>query len=429
VNEIVQFNLSDIGEGISEVVIKEWFVKVGDKVNQFDSICEVQSDKASVTITSRYDGVITKIYYAVDENAKVGQPLVDIDIESEGSSSQQIDQISDEDASNKSEFKLQSKVLTTPAVRRLAAENNINLADVTATGKDGRLLKEDVLEYIAKKGVPQPKPSSPPPTIAPREVKIPKDSAPPTAPRIQAAKISSAVKIGEDRTEPVKGITKAMVKTMSQALKIPHFGLSDEIDLSSIVRFRTLLKEEAAKRGVKFSYVPFFVKAASLALQQFPILNSSVDDNCESITYKAAHNIGVAIDSPQGLIVPNIKNVQNLSIYEITMELTRIQELANSGKLDANDLKGGTFTLSNIGSIGGTFGIPVILPPEVAIGAIGKITPLPRFDEIGNVKKCHIMQVVWSADHRVIDGATMTRFSNLWKHYLENPLTMLFDMK
>ncbi|KAF7470516.1 Hypothetical predicted protein [Marmota monax] len=170
-------------------------------------------------------------------------------------------------------------------------------------------------------------------------------------------------------------------------------------------------------------------QAASLGLLQFPILNSSVDENCQNITYKASHNIGIAMDTEQGLIVPNVKNVQIRSVFEIATELNRLQKLGSAGQLSTSDLTGGTFTLSNIGSIGGTYTKPVILPPEVAIGALGSIMALPRFNQKGEVYKAQIMNVSWSADHRIIDGATMSRFSNLWKSYLENPAFMLLDLK
>lgn len=135
------------------------------------------------------------------------------------------------------------------------------------------------------------------------------------------------------------------------------------------------------------------------------------------------------MDTERGLIVPNVKNVQVRSVFEIATELNRLQKLGSLGQLSTTDLTGGTFTLSNIGSIGGTYAKPVILPPEVAIGALGAIKALPRFDQKGDVYKAQIMNVSWSADHRVIDGATMSRFSNLWKSYLENPAFMLLDLK
>ncbi|XP_032157303.1 lipoamide acyltransferase component of branched-chain alpha-keto acid dehydrogenase complex, mitochondrial [Mustela erminea] len=420
--QIVQFKLSDIGEGIREVTIKEWYVKEGDTVSQFDSICEVQSDKASVTITSRYDGVIKKLYYNLDDIAYVGKPLVDIETEALKDSEEDVVETPavSHDEHTHQEIKGQ-KTLATPAVRRLAMENNIKLSEVVGSGKDGRILKEDILNYLEKQTgailPPSPKAEIVPPAPKPKDRTIPIPVSKPP------------VFIGKDKTEPIKGFHKAMVKTMSAALKIPHFGYCDEVDLTELVKLREELKSIASARGIKLTFMPFFLKAASLGLLQFPILNASVDENCQNITYKASHNIGIAMDTEQGLIVPNVKNVQMCSIFEIATELNRLQKLGSVGQLSTTDLTGGTFTLSNIGSIGGTYAKPVILSPEVAIGALGSIKALPRFNQEGEVYKAQIMNVSWSADHRIIDGATMSRFSNLWKSYLENPAYMLLDLK
>uniref|UniRef100_A0A8P4KSA8 Dihydrolipoamide acetyltransferase component of pyruvate dehydrogenase complex n=1 Tax=Dicentrarchus labrax TaxID=13489 RepID=A0A8P4KSA8_DICLA len=416
---IVQFKLSDIGEGIMEVTVKEWYVKEGDKVSQFDSICEVQSDKASVTITSRYDGVIKKLYYDVDATALVGKPLVDIETESKVI---QEEDVVETPAMAREEHTHQEikghKTQATPAVRRLAMENNIKLSEVVGTGRDGRILKEDILNFLAKQTG-----AILPPTLF-QEIQTPAPT-----PAAVAAAAQPAIFTGKDVTEPLKGFHKAMVKTMTAALKIPHFGYCDEVDLSRLVALRAELRSTTEGRGVKLSYMPFFIKAASLGLLHFPILNASVDEGCQNITYKASHNIGLAMDTSQGLLVPNVKNVQLLSVFEIAQELNRLQTLGAAGQLGTSELTGGTFTLSNIGSIGGTYAKPVILPPEVAIGALGKIQILPRFDAGGQMVRAHIMNVSWSADHRIIDGATMCRFSNLWREYLENPACMVLDLK
>uniref|UniRef100_K7G026 Dihydrolipoamide acetyltransferase component of pyruvate dehydrogenase complex n=1 Tax=Pelodiscus sinensis TaxID=13735 RepID=K7G026_PELSI len=472
--QIVQFKLSDIGEGITEVTVKEWYVKEGDSVSQFDSICEVQSDKASVTITSRYDGIIRKLHYNLDEIAYVGKPLVDIETDVLKAVSSEEDVVETPAVSHEEQTHQEikgHKTLATPAVRRLAMENNIKLSEVVGTGKDNRILKEDILNYLAKQTgailPPSPKPEIIPP--------LPKPETVPPAPKDRGTKIAIPISkpivfAGKDKTEAVTGFHKAMVKTMTAALQIPHFGYCDEIDLTQLVQLREELKPVAQARGVKVSFMPFFIKssslstylgtcmyghymlpdvlsfcpllfplgdksikralsAASLGLLHYPILNASVDENCQSITYKASHNIGVAMDTEQGLIVPNVKNVQVCSVFDIASELNRLQTLGSSGQLGTNDLTGGTFTLSNIGTIGGTYAKPVILPPEVAIGALGKIQVLPRFNGKGEVFKAQIMNVSWSADHRIIDGATMARFSNLWKSYLENPASMLVDLK
>uniref|UniRef100_A0A4W3GWG9 Dihydrolipoamide acetyltransferase component of pyruvate dehydrogenase complex n=1 Tax=Callorhinchus milii TaxID=7868 RepID=A0A4W3GWG9_CALMI len=418
-SSVVQFKLSDIGEGIVEVNVKEWYVKEGDTVSQFDSICEVQSDKASVTITSRYDGVIRKLYYNVDDTAFVGKPLVDIETEAVKDVASEQDVVEAPAVLNEEHTHQEIKgqrTLATPAVRRLAVENNIKLSEVVGTGKDARILKEDILNYLAKQtgAILPPSPEIRPPSPSPARPAVPC--------------IPTPTFTGKDRTEPVKGFQKAMLKTMSAALKIPHFGYCDEVDVTELVRTKEELKKVALARGIRLSFMPFFLKSVSLGLLHFPSLNVTLDEN-QNITYKASHNIGIAMDTEQGLLVPVIKDVQVLSIFEIAAELNRLQTLGTSGQLGTNDLTGGTFTLSNIGSIGGTYAKPVILPPEAVIGAVGRIQVLPRFNSKGEVIRAHIMNVSWSADHRIIDGASVARFSNLWKSYLENPGSMLLDLK
>lgn len=411
---VVSFNLSDIGEGIKEVELTEWFVQEGDEVAQFDSICEVKSDKASVTITSRFDGIIKKLHHEVDDIVLVGQPLVDIETsgsadddtldEEEGSEEVIVERDEEENVNLSS-----TKALASPAVRSLAKKNNIDITSVQGSGPDGRVLKEDILNMVRGSAPSKPARSQQPSTPLP---------VPPST------TIST-----EDRTEPIKGIRKVMLVNMAEANKIPHFGYDDEYDLSNLVAVRKDLKYEAKKHDIKLSYLPFILKAVSMSLHQYPILNSSISENMENIIYKSSHNIGIAVDSPHGLLLPCIKDVQNKSILEVAHEVIRLQNAGLENKLHPNDLSGGTFSISNIGSIGGTYAHPVIFPPQVAIGAIGKIQILPRFDHEDNIKKAHIMCVSWSADHRIIEGATMARFSNNIKFLLENPSRMIFYLK
>lgn len=320
----MSFNLSDIGEGIREVVVKEWFVKVGDVVEQFDNICEVQSDKASVTITSRFDGKIVKLYHKVDEIALVGKPMADFEVEDEeGSSSSSSD---DEEIKEVKEEEppvdqLKPKSLATPAVRRIAMEHKVDLSRVTPTGRNGRVLKGDVLEFLnlIPEGTQKPHPTL---------LKLPPK---------------------EERVEVLKGIARVMVKSMTDSLRIPHFAYCDEVEMSKLIAARNELKHEA--EGVKLTFMPFFIKAASLALLKFPILNSSFDEANMSLIYKPYHNISVAMASPQGLVVPNIKNVQDKSILQVAQELNALQEKGQKGALAPDDFANGTFSLSNIGIV------------------------------------------------------------------------------
>ena len=213
-------------------------------------------------------------------------------------------------------------------------EHSISLTEVQGTGKDGRVLKEDILAFVASGGqaaaaAPRPVPSAPP-TPAPAPPPAARPAPPPPPP---PAARPAPVFLGKDKTEPAGPIVKAMTKTMSEALKIPHFGYKDEIDMSQLVRLRRDLKKACEERGVKLSYMPFIVKACSMALMHFPVLNSSYSVEAATITYKASHNIGLAMDTPMGLLVPNIKSVQQLSVFDIALELARLHHLGLAGKL------------------------------------------------------------------------------------------------
>eukprot|EP01135_Chromosphaera_perkinsii_P004189 Nk52_evm8s271 gene=Nk52_evmTU8s271 len=427
---ITPFNLADIGEGIAEAELLQWFVKPGDHVSEFDKICEVQSDKATVEITSRYEGEIKKLYYDVSEMAKVGSPLVDIAVlgeESAGEASSSSDNQSAAPeekivpiASSVVEREAENaKVLAAPVVRRIAKEKGIDLSAVRPSGKGGRVLKEDIFAYLENASVSSSSVSS--------------ETSASGSFGDACAEIPSTVHIptpaAEDKVIEVKGLQRIMVKTMTAANSIPHFGFNDEIEMSKCTDLRTHLRPYAEKKGVKLSFMPFFIKALSLSLLEFPTINSHVNSDCSQITLKAAHNIGIAMDTPRGLIVPNIKNVESKSILEIASELNRLQALGKEGRLGKEDLTGGTITLSNIGAVGGTYASPILFAPEVAICALGKVQTLPRFNSKGEVIAANLMSISWSADHRAVDGATMARFSCLWKDFLENPESLLLGMK
>ncbi|KYQ93259.1 dihydrolipoyl transacylase [Tieghemostelium lacteum] len=425
----IQFNLADVGEGIAECEVLKWYLKEGDTVKEFDRLCDVQSDKATVEITSRYDGVITKLYHKIGDMAKVGSPLVDILQEGSADivSTEQPkhEQPKQQHTTHQPQQQQQQyhhdnhHVLATPSVRHMAKINNLNLKTISGSGKEGRVLKEDVLNYLAGGQQQQQQ----------QQQQVFKVATTHSAPVLQTqAPVIIDNKQREQRV-PITGIRKIMVKTMTAAASIPHFGYAEEYIMDGLMELRAQLKPLAESRGVKLSYLPFILKAASLALLKYPVLNSSLSPSETEIIYKNYHNIGVAMDTPQGLIVPNVKNVESKSIFEIAQELNRLQKLALAGQLGPHDLTGGTFTLSNIGTIGGTYTSPVIVLPEVCIGAIGKIQKLPRYDKNGQVHPVHITHISWSGDHRIIDGATIANFSNLLKNYMEHPNSMLFDTK
>lgn len=410
---VVPFKLSDIGEGIREVTVKEWFVKPGDKVAQFDEICEVQSDKASVTITSRYDGSIKTLHYKIDDVALVGNPLVDIELDSDFKdtvieSTEPITKI-DSSSSKQSENNIDNvyeKTITTPAVRRIAAENFIDLKKIIPTGKAGRILKEDIISFIENNKL----------SINNNDIKVKKNE------HINNKNNNT----NEYEIITLKGYEKQMWKSMTKSISIPHFSYSDEIEVTKLIELRNNVKDYLKnEENISLSFLPFIIKALSKTLEKYPRLNAWLDEDTQSLKILKNHNISIAMDTPNGLVVPNIKNVQNLSIVEISKELNRIQLLGKKPSFTIDDLTGGTISISNIGIIGGTYTKPVIAPPQIAICAIGKIQKLPRFDDQGNLIAANILTITWSADHRVLDGVTVAKFSNLMRHYMENPSHLL----
>ncbi|MBQ4812941.1 dihydrolipoyllysine-residue acetyltransferase [Pseudoalteromonas luteoviolacea] len=421
-SHLEDFILPDIGEGIVECEIVEWLVTEGQEIKEDQAVCDVMTDKALVQIPAKYDGVVEKLYYQKGDIAQVHSPLFQVRITGSAGTQNapaksveaqleihkpQPAQASDNAVNGKA---VTGKAVASPAVRRRAREMDIDIRLVAGSGKNGRVYKEDLEKYLqggnssAPVGATSEKAVSAPQTVAPSS--------------------------GGTRVEPIRGMKAAMAKQMVASVStIPHFTYSDEIDLTELIALRKSLKEQYAKQGIKLTMMPFFIKALSLAIKEFPILNSQVNDDCTEITYFDDHNIGMAVDSKLGLLVPNIKGCQNKSIVDVADSVTKLTDAAREGRVSPDDLKGGTISISNIGAIGGTTATPIINKPEVAIVALGKLQHLPRFDENGNVVSRSIMQVSWSGDHRVIDGGTIARFNNLWKSYLEEPAKMMMAMR
>ncbi|MBQ4847625.1 dihydrolipoyllysine-residue acetyltransferase [Pseudoalteromonas sp. MMG005] len=415
------FILPDIGEGIVECEIVEWLVAQGDEIKEDQAVCDVMTDKALVQIPAKYDGVVEKLYYQKGEIAQVHSPLFQMRLAGDcgGTSSQSVtsqtptENIKTAAEPVKTQLAANGKAIASPAVRRLAKERDLDINLVPGSGKNGRVFKEDIARFVSGKIEQAPVNTS--------DHKV----------DTQTDIVNKSVEIigNSTRVEPIRGMKAAMAKQMVASVStIPHFTFSDEIDLTDIIALRKDLKEQYAKDGIKLTMMPFFIKALSLAIKAFPIVNSQVNDACTELTYFDDHNIGMAVDSKLGLLVPNIKQCQNKSIVDVAQEVTRLTNAAREGRVSPNDLKGGTISISNIGAIGGTTATPIINKPEVAIVALGKLQHLPRFDEQGNVVSRSIMQVSWSGDHRVIDGGTIARFNNLWKAYLENPAKMMMAM-
>lgn len=446
---VEDFLLPDIGEGIVECEVVDWLVKEGDLVAEDQPVCDVMTDKATVQIPAKHPGKIVRLYTPKGQIAKVHAPLFAIELDASLASNPHApsgvpakaacplaqaslsapnntaapERVVAANSPAASQAALQAampaghKALASPAVRRLARELSVDIHRVPGTGPKGRVFKDDVRAYASGQTMAVVTPAV----------------QPGTGTVTSTARVSTAGADGTftmSRVEPIKGIKAAMARQMAESVAtIPHFTYCEEIDLTDLIALRASLKDGLAKQGVKLTMMPFFMKAMSLALNEYPILNSQVNADCTALSYIDEHNIGIAVDSKIGLLVPNIKNCQRKSIVEIAADLTRLTEQARDGRVSPADLKGGTITISNIGAIGGTVATPIINKPEVAIVALGKVQLLPRFDAKGNVVARSIMQVSWSGDHRVIDGGTIARFTNLWKKYLEEPSSMLLALR
>lgn len=341
---LIPFKLADIGEGIAEVELMKWFVKEGDDVKSFDRICEVQSDKATVEITSRYDGKVVRLHYTEGAIVKVGSALVDIQATESNNQTklvnEQLPKAKESSADENEEIRIivksdevssLDKILTTPAVRKLAKENRIDLTTVHGTGPRGRILKEDILSLIYKSGGISTSPSC---KVDPdssllnsrnnqsvgSRPNVTSSQQPPADIPINIPSIAT-----EDKKVPIRGIQRLMVKSMNAANQVKHLTLGEEISCDRLILLRKSLKSLGYKRNIKISYMPIIIKATSLALLQFPMLNATVNEDVSEMIYHVNHNIGIAMDTPSGLVVPVIKQIQKKTILEIAEELNAVQ--------------------------------------------------------------------------------------------------------
>ncbi|KAH6879561.1 2-oxoacid dehydrogenases acyltransferase-domain-containing protein [Thelonectria olida] len=379
---IKPYLLADIGEGITECQIISWEVKVGDEVEEFDPICEVQSDKASVEvigfpITSRFSGTIHKLHYNAGDVAKVGSALLDMDVHG--------DEEEPEEATGTASQELLEPISTSELAEKTTQRHDARLGSRSSSATTGMARGQ------------------------------------------------------QDYKAPLPPIQKRMFESMTQSLSVPHFLFTHAVDLTKVMTLRKTalsdgslsshLQDEAGS-VTKITPLAFVIKALSQALLAHPILNSVLDTESDptepQLIIKSSHNIGVAMDTKQGLLVPVIRNVQNHSVASLAKEISRMSSLARAGKLRPDDMKGGTIVVSNIGSIGGHAVAPVILTPMTAIVAVGKVEQVPVF-EAGEDGKDRIVKrdravLSWSADHRVLDGATVARCAQEvenWLAYIE----------
>jgi len=438
-----EFKFADIGEGIHEGQILKWLVKVGDSVKDGNSLVVVETDKVNADLPSPVSGTIVKLGAKVGETIHVGDTLVWIDESgtatvatevvpevkkpeakpvamalSEGKEDNPAGvvgsiEVSDELIAASTEMVTtdqidvaQTKVLATPVARKMAADLGVDITKIKGSGESGRIMKEDIIKAADTK------------KVAPTSV--------------ASAPVIAMPSFNEQEVTRVKitKLRKAVVNAMSVANAIiPMTTLMDEFDVSALVKLREAQKDAVKLQGVKLTYLPFVAKAITMALREYPIFNSSYDHEKEEIVFKSHINLGIAVDTNDGLIVPNIKDADGKTILELAKAIDNLAEQSRARTLKLEDLQNGSFTITNYGAFGMKFGTPVIKHPEVAILGVGGIYKKPIVDSAGAIVVADMLPLSLTIDHRIIDGADGGRFLLRLKQYLSDPASLLLRLK
>ncbi len=422
-----EFKFPDIGEGLTEGEIVRWLVKEGDGIKEGQPLVEVETDKALAEIPSPRTGVILKIMAKEKEVVKVGQVIVVIGEKGEavaapppGASAPspkpksvgvvgELEEAPEEAApvavkvSSLKPVLVSEHALATPAVRALARELGVNINQVRGSGAEGRVLEKDVRQVAEGKVKPV------------EEVKKP-------------AKAKKYDLYGYVERIPLRGVRRSIAKAMVKSkYTAPHVSAMDEADVTELWQIREKEKKIAESKGIKLTILPFVIKAVIAGLTEHPYLNATLDDESEEIILKKYFNIGLATDTPEGLMVPVVKLAKEKSIFDLAQESAQLAEKARNRTIDLADLKGGTFTITNYGTVRGIYGTPIINHPEVAILGVGRIEEKPVVRD-GKVAIRRILPLSLSFDHRVVDGAEAARFLQTVIARLEDPDLILMEV-
>ncbi len=425
-----KFKLPDIGEGIHEGEIVKWFVKPGDKVQEDDVLCEVQNDKAVVEIPSPVAGTVEEVFVQEGTVAVVGDVLVTFDapgyenisFKGDEEEVQETKEEPKEEAVSVPEAKevettSSKRIIAMPSVRKYAREKGVNIAEVVGSGDNGRVLKEDIDRFL----------TNPAGELSETAEKLVEVEEVGTQEEVKAP--TPVVLEGEypETREKMSGIRKAIAKAMVNSKHTaPHVTLMDEIDVTKLVAHRQKFKGVAAEKGIKLTFLPYVVKALTSALREYPVLNTSIDDENSEIVQKHYYNIGIAADTEKGLLVPVVKNADRKSVFSISNEINELASKAREGKLAPNEMKGASCTITNIGSAGGQWFTPVINHPEVAILGIGRISEKAIVRD-GEIVAAPVLALSLSFDHRIIDGVTAQNALNHIKRLLNDPELLLME--
>ena len=426
----MEFKLPDLGEGLTEGEIVKWLVRVGDPVEEGQIFVQVETDKAVIDIPSPGKGIVLSLGASEGEVVQVGKVIITIGEPGEkptagprlkeGKARPSVGVVGELEEAPEEEVARKIRpvppkpisppppkgpeILAVPMVRKLASDLRVDLAAVKGTGPQGRIVKEDVLRAAKEK--------------KPSEKEIP--AKPPK-------EIPAADAYGVVERVALRGMRRTIAQAMAKSKStIPHAAGLDEADVTQLLALKARAKERAAQKKIHLTILPFVLKSVISALQEHPYLNASLDEEKGEIILKKYYNIGLAVDTKDGLMVPVVKNVRGKNLFQLAAELAELSDKARNRTIDLADLKGGTFTITNFGAMGGIYGFPIIHHPEVAILGMGRIYDKPMVVD-GKIEIRKVLPLSLSFDHRVVDGAEAVRFMNTVKELLEDPGLILME--
>ncbi|RIX53622.1 2-oxo acid dehydrogenase subunit E2 [Paenibacillus nanensis] len=425
-----EYRFPELGEGLHEGEIIKVLIQPGATVTDDDIIMEVQNDKAVVEVPCPVNGKVLEVLVKDGQVCHVGELVAVID--AEGDLPEQATPAAAEEpkkeeaapapasapAAAPAPQATNAQVLATPSVRKYAREKGVDLTQVSGTGKNGRITREDVNGFGG----------APAAAAAPAAAEAAQEKAAGAAEANAAAPVAAGTPYRPEERVPFKGIRKAISNAMVKSVyTAPHVTIMDEVDVTELVALRAKYKPYAEKKGSKLTYLPFIVKALVAACRQFPIMNSTLDEQNQEIVYRKYYNIGIATDTDNGLIVPVIEDADRKNIFMVADAIRDLAVRGREGKLAPNEMRGSTISISNIGSAGGMFFTPVINFPEVAILGTGRISEKPVVRN-GEIVAAPVMALSLSFDHRLIDGATAQNFMNYIKQLLAQPELFIMEV-
>ncbi|WP_285767703.1 dihydrolipoamide acetyltransferase family protein [Peribacillus sp. SI8-4] len=425
---MIEFKLPDVGEGMHEGEIIQWLIKEGDAVTQDQPIVEVQTDKVNAELTAPITGVVKTILFSAGDTVEVGTTIFTIQEEGELPSkepaSDERDRSQLQPCDEEGGDRLASpwppeagRALATPFVRQMAREMKIDLQLVMGTGPAGRIIESDLLQFAQSNSDLREHPVHSNDRILRKREPEKKVNQPTSA------------ETGMEERIRLKGIRKKIAEHMVKSVStIPHVTHVDELEMEALKELKDQLKAYSEDKEIKLTFLPFFVKAIVIALKEFKTLNASIDETTNEIILKHYYHIGIATNTSEGLIVPVIKHADQKTIFQLADEIRQLATEAREGKLSLEQITGSTFTISNVGPIGGVHATPIINYPEAAILALHKMEPRMVVRDLEGVIRL-MMNMSLSFDHRLIDGVTAVQFTNRIKELLENPIRLVVEMR